>query len=114
MSAPTTYQMEHELVALRHDLHQARAERGAAERQAAASYARAEELREAARALVDAMAQHVPGCGLCAAEGKSAPVMVRQGPYFACDEHAVELDSPKDFPYAPALRTLRALLGGAS
>lgn len=43
-----------ELTALRHDLHQARAERGAAQRQAAANYARADDLTRAIRAYLDA------------------------------------------------------------
>jgi hypothetical protein len=43
-----------ELTALRNDLHQARAQRGAAERQAAANYAKADDLARAARAYLDA------------------------------------------------------------
>lgn len=43
-----------ELTALRNDLHQARAQRGAAERQAAANYAKADDLARAITAYLDA------------------------------------------------------------
>lgn len=43
-----------ELAALRNDLHQARAERGAAQRQAAANYAKADDLTRAITAYLDA------------------------------------------------------------
>lgn len=72
-----------------------------------------DELREAARAFLDAFANQAARCALCEKEGKREPITLREGAYMACDAHGRELlEAPADLSYAPALRRLRSLLAG--
>ena len=83
----------------------------AAPRGAASTKQQLAELREAARAFLDAFANQVARCAICEGEGKREPITLRGGPYMACDAHGRELlQAPVDFSYAPALRRLRALI----
>lgn len=70
-----------------------------------------DELRDAARAMVEAaadMAPHCPRCHARVAVTKRCPGP-RGGAWFSCDEHATA--NATDLNHAPALRRLRALLG---
>ena len=83
----------------------------AAPRGAASTKQQLAELREAARAFLDAFALQAVRCAICEKEGKREPIMVREGPHWACDAHGRELlEAPVDLSYAPALRRLRALI----
>lgn len=69
------------------------------------------ELQEAARAFVDSFIAQAARCVLCEEEGKSEPIMLREGLRMACDAHGRELlIAPRELSYAPALRELRRLL----
>lgn len=116
---------ERELAALRHDLAQARAQRGAAERQAAANYASADELRRAAEALLRGLLDTLSDGALwpcdCAGERGAdgcegiAAVRVYDEPDTTdlCGHCAERLDRShlESRPHAAPLRALRALLG---